>query len=200
MPLWAKLNANSDTGYVGGAEYILRRPGLQPGLHFTYPADGKLHYSFQRIFAGRNIFETHYQERCRIKIFAAGGGSKDEITRDPASADLSRLLPKDPQLPLGVMASSGGVYAFPTLSLPIANGQVVGGLAGIGRPPHRPPQPKDVLVSVGQVASSRLHASACLYGPQSRPLPFPDAKYFRSFEQRQGLTLEVFAFCFEEAA
>jgi hypothetical protein len=195
VPIWAKLHEKSVVGCFFGAE-TLANDASQSGrcrVHFTYPADGNLHFSVARVLSDFEVFETYNRDRIRVKIIDRNTRVRSEFHRSPdlINDPLSTFVQRSGRT-LSELAN-GGMFMFPVTGIPIKDGTVDGGLHRIAELRGITPKQDDTVVDLRQLPDGVLNVSACIYGQGVYPTRFENSTYVIATAQRGKLYLELFA-------
>jgi hypothetical protein len=145
-------------------------------VHFTYPADGDLHFSFRDHTSEEDCetFETVYSDRVRRKQIVAGNRMLSERPRCETDPGWHVLMPTQRPDPLSRYASEAVQFHFAVTAIPVVRGRVAASaLEGLPRMESAPPDTTPIPVST--FPSGTLNIGACLTG-DGASFRWPDDK------------------------
>lgn len=125
---WVSRKKRFIYGWFGGRSAERQFPlgtGEPTHIHFTYPEDGDLHFSFKHYDTSGKLHRVDhvYHDRRRIKEFPKEGSPP--IRREERySADLNQrpvMLPARHLPPLSEYAQQGHFFQFPVMALTLLN-------------------------------------------------------------------------------
>ncbi len=169
LAYWIERSGNAVVGWFATPRMYNQHLGVLPDarvdVHFTYPANGDLHFSLkdQTSPTGDERYETVFSNRVRRKDIVGGKRSISETPRDDTDPDWHILMPNYRPRPLSDYASDPIRFCFATTGIPVANGRVAASaLERLPRVASAPP--KATAIDVTSLGSGTLNIGACLMG------------------------------------
>jgi len=166
---WVERSGAAIVGWFAAPRMFNQHIGVSSDsrvdVHFTYPADGDLHFSLkdQTSPTGDEIFETVFWDRVRRKTIVGGVRSVSEKPRNDADPGWHILMPSYRQRSLGDYAAEPLLFCFATTAIPVANGRVAA--SALDRLPRLPIPPSSINpIRVDSLGTGVINLSACLIG------------------------------------
>jgi hypothetical protein len=164
---WVKRTATSVVGWFDGgwlAPFLDLPPSATVDTHFTYPADGDLHFSLKWRDAvleeeGYVTVRTDSVRRKRINLRTQ---TRDEVML-PRDGDLfGHLMPRSRPAPLAQYSRQQMLYQFPALGLSVTGGTSSIQSAGVVAVESMEAGPGDVVVDLTQLPPGNLSVAGFL--------------------------------------
>ena len=133
-------------------------------VHFRYPRDGNIHFSFKYYDAGPSLkrVESYYFDRVRQKTFENGQTRVSEIPRREweLRSDRGLFVPEHQPRPLQEYATSSQMFFFPTTGFNAFPNKA----PSILNTSETSPRLNDFIVSIDRPNAVNINFSACLLG------------------------------------
>ena len=177
---WVERKHNRIYGWFGGKSSERHFPldmVERTDVHFTYPEDGNLHYSFKRYENGKlRRVENIFHDRRRIKDFPEDGSPRtvrDELFPEDPNERPIVLLPSWRLPPLLDYGQRPLIFQFPVLALNVFDAKITVFPTDV----ISELRADDVVVDVAACSNGALNIFLHLYGRGFHPTP-NDAGHF----------------------
>lgn len=166
---WVERNGKTIVGWFAAPRTFNQHVGVCPDspvdVHFTYPADGDLHFSLkdQTSPNGDEVFETVFSDRVRRKTIVGGARFVLEKPRNDADSAWHILMPSYRPRALRDYAAEPLRFCFATSAIPLVNGRV--SASALDRLPRLNTLPSQIQpIQVAPLGTGVINLSACLVG------------------------------------
>jgi hypothetical protein len=165
---WIRRRRNDIIGWfttrASEGSFAPRSAQERVDVHFRYPADGNIHFSFKYYDTGSCLkrVESYYFDRVRQKTFDDGQAHISEIPREEweLRSDRGLFVPKYRPMPLHEYATTSNMFFFPTTGFNVFPNQA----PSIFNTDETAPRPNDFIVSIDRPNAVNVNFSACLLG------------------------------------